>query len=202
MDKKRMSKRKTIIAEDALVSLLQSKDERGFSILYDNYSSALYGVILKIVRSEEIAADVMQDAFVKIWKNIEGYNRSKGTLFTWILNVARNTAIDKIRSQEFQNSQKNQDLETSINFIDNQGSSQFDVDAIGIRKVVENLRPEHQQMIDLLYFKGYTQAEVSEEFGIPLGTVKTRVKAAVVQLRQYFLQAGLISLFSILETWI
>jgi RNA polymerase sigma-70 factor, ECF subfamily len=202
MDKKRMSKRKTIIAEDALVSLLQSKDERGFSILYDNYSSALYGVILKIVRSEEIAADVMQDAFVKIWKNIEGYNRSKGTLFTWILNVARNTAIDKIRSQEFQNSQKNQDLETSINFIDNQGSSQFDVDAIGIRKVVESLRPEHQQMIDLLYFQGYTQAEVSEEFNIPLGTVKTRVKAAVVQLRQYFLQAGLISLFSILEKWI
>jgi RNA polymerase sigma-70 factor, ECF subfamily len=202
MDKKRMSKRKTIIAEDALVSLLQSKDERGFSILYDNYSSALYGVILKIVRSEEIAADVMQDAFVKIWKNIEGYNRTKGTLFTWILNVARNTAIDKIRSQEFQNSQKNQDLETSINFIDNQGSSQFDVDAIGIRKVVENLRPEHQQMIDLLYFQGYTQAEVSEEFNIPLGTVKTRVKAAVVQLRQYFLQAGLISLFSILEKWI
>jgi RNA polymerase sigma-70 factor, ECF subfamily len=139
---------------------------------------------------------------VKIWKNIEGYNRSKGTLFTWILNVARNTAIDKIRSQEFQNSQKNQDLETSINFIDNQGSSQFDVDAIGIRKVVESLRPEHQQMIDLLYFQGYTQAEVSEEFGIPLGTVKTRVKAAVVQLRQYFLQAGLISLFSILEKWI
>ena len=125
-----MSKRKTIIAEEALVSLLQSKDERGFSILYDNYSSALYGVVLKIVRSEEVAADVMQDAFVKIWKNIEAYNRTKGTLFTWILNVARNTAIDRIRSQEFQNSQRNQDLDTSINFIDNQESSQFDIDAI------------------------------------------------------------------------
>ncbi len=197
-----MSKRKTIIAEDALVSLLQSKDERGFSILYDNYSSALYGVILKIVRSEEIAADVVQDSFVKIWKNIEGYNRTKGTLFTWILNVARNTAIDRIRSQEFQNSQKNQDLDSSINFIDNQGSNQFDVDAIGIRKVVENLRPEHQQMIDLLYFQGYTQVEVSEEFNIPLGTVKTRVKAAVVQLRQYFLQLALLPLLSLLEKWI
>jgi len=73
-----MSKRKTIIAEEALVSLLQSKDERGFSILYENYSSALYGVVLKIVRSEEVAADVMQDAFVKIWKNIEAYSRAKG----------------------------------------------------------------------------------------------------------------------------
>ena len=195
-----MSKRKTIIAEEALVSLLQSKDERGFSILYDNYSSALYGVVLKIVRSEEIAADVMQDAFVKIWKNIQAYNRTKGTLFTWILNVARNTAIDRIRSQEFQNSQRNQDLDTSINFIDSQGGSQFDVDAIGIKKVVENLRPEYQQMIELLYFQGYTQAEVSEEFGIPLGTVKTRVKAAIIQLRQYFVELGLVLLLGILAT--
>ena len=195
-----MSKRKTIIAEEALVSLLQSKDERGFSILYDNYSSALYGVILKIVRSEEIASDVMQDAFVKIWKNIEAYNRTKGTLFTWILNVARNTAIDRIRSQEFQNSQRNQDLDTSINFIDNQESSQFDIDAIGIKKVVENLRPEYQQMIDLLYFQGYTQAEVADEFGIPLGTVKTRVKAAIVQLRQYFVEFGMVFLLGILAT--
>ena len=197
-----MSKRKTIIDEGDLVLMLQSKDERGFSILYDNYSSALYGVILKIVRTEEIAADVMQDSFVKIWKNIEAYNRTKGTLFTWMLNVARNTAIDKIRSQDFQNSQRNQDLDSTVEIIDNQASSQFDVDAIGLRKVVENLRPEHRQMIDLLYFQGYTQAEVAEEFDIPLGTVKTRVKAAIVQLRQYFVEMILIIWFGILDKWI
>ena len=197
-----MSKRKTIIEEEDLVLLLQSKDERGFSILYDNYSSALYGVILKIVRTEEIAADVMQDSFVKIWKNIEGYNRTKGTLFTWMLNVARNTAIDKIRSQDFQNSQRNQDLASTVEIIDNQASSQFDVDAIGLKKVVENLRPEHRQMIDLLYFQGYTQAEVADEFNIPLGTVKTRVKAAIVQLRQYFVEMILVIWFGILDKWI
>ena len=197
-----MSKRKTIIDEGDLVLLLQSKDERGFSILYDNYSSALYGVILKIVRTEEIAADVMQDSFVKIWKNIEGYNRTKGTLFTWMLNVARNTAIDKIRSQDFQNSQRNQDLDSTVEIIDNQASSQFDIDAIGLKKVVENLRPEHRQMIDLLYFQGYTQAEVAEEFNIPLGTVKTRVKAAIVQLRQYFVEMILVIWFGILDKWI
>jgi RNA polymerase sigma-70 factor, ECF subfamily len=194
-----MSKRKTIIDEGDLVLMLQSKDERGFSILYDNYSSALYGVILKIVRTEEIAADVLQDAFVKIWKNIEGYNRTKGTLFTWMLNVARNTAIDKIRSQDFQNSQRNQDLDSTVEIIDNQASSQFDIDAIGLKKVVENLRPEHRQMIDLLYFQGYTQAEVAEEFSIPLGTVKTRVKAAIVHLRQYFVEMIMILWFGILD---
>jgi len=182
--------------------LLQSKNHRGFSILYDNYSSALYGVILKIVRTEEIAADVLQDSFVKIWKNIEGYNRTKGTLFTWMLNVARNTAIDKIRSQDFQNSQRNQDLDSTVEIIDNQANSQFDVDAIGLKKVVENLRPEHRQMIDLLYFQGYTQAEVADEFGIPLGTVKTRVKAAIVHLRQYFVEMIMILWFGILDKWI
>jgi RNA polymerase sigma-70 factor, ECF subfamily len=197
-----MSKRKTIIDEGDLVLMLQSKDERGFSILYDNYSSALYGVILKIVRTEEIAADVLQDAFVKVWKNIEGYNRTKGTLFTWMLNVARNTAIDKIRSQDFQNSQRNQDLDSTVEIIDSQANSQFDVDAIGLKKVVENLRPEYRQMIDLLYFQGYTQAEVAEEFDIPLGTVKTRVKAAIVQLRQYFVEMILVIWFGILDKWI
>ena len=136
-----MSKRKTIIAEETLLLMLQSKDERGFSILYDNYSAALYGVILKIVRTEEIASDILQDSFVKIWRNIEGYNSGRGTLFTWMLNIARNTAIDKIRSQDFQNSQKNQDLETTINTIDKQEYSQFDVDAIGVKKVIEKLKP-------------------------------------------------------------
>lgn len=189
-----MSKRKTIIAEETLLLMLQSKDERGFSILYDNYSAALYGVILKIVRTEEIASDILQDSFVKIWRNIEGYNSGRGTLFTWMLNIARNTAIDKIRSQDFQNSQKNQDLETTINTIDKQEYSQFDVDAIGVKKVIEKLKPEHQLIIDLLYFQGYTQSEVAEEFGIPLGTVKTRVKSAINHLREYFIQfVGILS---------
>jgi RNA polymerase sigma-70 factor (ECF subfamily) len=125
---------------------------------------------------------------VKIWRNIEGYNAGKGTLFTWMLNIARNTAIDKVRSQEFQNSQKNQDLDTTINTIDKQEYSQFDVDAIGVKKVIEKLKPEHRLIIDLLYFQGYTQAEVSEEFGIPLGTVKTRVKSAINHLREYFVE--------------
>jgi RNA polymerase sigma-70 factor (ECF subfamily) len=119
-----------------------------------------------------------------------------------MLNVARNTAIDKIRSQDFQNSQRNQDLDSTVEIIDNQANSQFDVDAIGLKKVVENLRPEHRQMIDLLYFQGYTQAEVADEFGIPLGTVKTRVKAAIVHLRQYFVEMIMILWFGILDKWI
>lgn len=165
------------------MALLKQREQRGFTLLYDNYSSALYGIILKIVRIEEVAADVLQDSFVKMWRNIDHYDTSKGSLFTWMLNVARNTAIDRIRSQEYQQSQQNQSIENTVSLIEQNESIEQQVDAIGLRKVVETLRPEYRSIIELVYFKGYTQAEVAEELGIPLGTVKTRVKAALSQLR-------------------
>ena len=185
------------MTQEELLPLLLKKDDRSFTLLYDNYSKSLYGIIFNLIKDKEEAEDVLQEVFVKIWKNIDGYNQSKGTLFTWILNIARNTAIDRIRSQEYQNSQRNQDLDSTINLIDSQGSSQFDIDAIGLGKVVEKLKPEHRQVIDLLYFKGYTQEEVSKEYGIPLGTVKTRVKSAINHLRDYFVSFSLMLL-----TWL
>lgn len=180
-----MSKRKTKISEQDLLELLRTKSEKGFSVLYDNYSAALFGVVNKIVRSEEIAADVTQDAFVKIWKNLENYNSAKGTIFTWMINVARNTAIDKIRSQEYIQTRQNLEIENYVGIIDNQNSSSFNVDAIGLRNVIEKLKPEYKQLIDLVYFKGYTQSEIADEFGIPLGTIKTRIKSAITSLRGY-----------------
>jgi RNA polymerase sigma-70 factor, ECF subfamily len=175
--------RKISIAENDLVVLLKSKDQRGFSILYNNYSGALYGVLNKVVQSNETSADLLQDAFLKIWKNIEGYDAAKGSLFTWMLNITRNLAIDKVRSADYRESSLNVELEPNINQVDEEYQSVADIDGIGLQKVVEKLRPEYKQLIDLVYYKGYTQSEVSEEFNIPLGTVKTRIKAAITQLR-------------------
>lgn len=172
------------------MALLRQQDQRGFAILYDNYSAALYGVILKIVRTEETAADVMQDAFVKIWRNISSYERSKGTLFTWILNVARNTAIDKLRSQDYQQTLQNQPLDDSVGMVERENPIETQVDALGVRNVVERLKPEYRSIVELVYFQGYTQAEVAEELAVPLGTVKTRVKAALGHLRALLGHAG------------
>lgn len=166
------------------MSLLQRKEKRGFDLLYDSYSPALYGVILKIVRSEELSEDVMQDAFVKIWRNVSAYDKSKGSLFTWILNVARNTAIDKIRSQEFKKTASSQPIDGNLSAVDRQSSTQMSVEHIGLAQVVNQLKPEHQIIIDFIYFKGFTQVEVAETLNIPLGTVKTRVKAAMNHLRE------------------
>jgi RNA polymerase sigma-70 factor (ECF subfamily) len=174
------------IPEDQLVALLKAKDEKAFGILYDNYSAALYGVISRIVADDEIAQDVMQDAFVKIWKNIGAYDTSKGRLFTWIVNVARNAAIDEIRSLSFRKQGQNQSLDAAVNRSVQGKNSTHKEDHIGLKETVSGLKPEYRVIIDLLYFKGYTQEEASKELNLPLGTVKTRTRAALIQLREIF----------------
>ena len=155
-----------------------------FNILYNNYSGALFGVVNKIVQSNDDANDLLQDTFLKIWRNIDNYDASKGSIFTWMMNIARNLAIDRVRSADFRDSSQNISMEDNVIYqVDNEYHVVQDIDAIGLQKVVEKLRPEYKQLIDLVYYKGYTQAEVSEEYGIPLGTVKTRIKAAVGSLR-------------------
>jgi RNA polymerase sigma-70 factor (ECF subfamily) len=171
--------------EQELVALLKTQDESSFSYLYDRYSAALYGVVLQIVIDPELANDVLQETFVNIWRKIQTYDSSKGRLFTWMLNVARNLAIDMVRSKAFQNSRKNQDL-TDSSYTENAGVAiQPGLDNIGLKKLVEKLKPEHRSLIDLAYFKGYTHEEIAETEKLPLGTVKTRIRSALIQLREY-----------------
>jgi RNA polymerase sigma-70 factor, ECF subfamily len=192
-----MSKRKTKISEQDLLDLLKNKTEKGFSVLYDNYSSALFGVVNKIVRSEDIAADVTQDVFVKIWKNLERYDASKGTIFTWMINIARNSAIDKIRSQEYVQTRQNLEIENYVGVIDQENTSMMNIDAIGLNSIIEKLKPEYRQLIDLVYFKGYSQSEIADEFNIPLGTIKTRIKSAITTLRT-FMNVFLLTILNII----
>jgi len=176
--------RRISISEEELVTLLKDKDERGFTILYNNYSSALYGVLNKIIQSDDDASDLLQDTFLKIWRNIGNYDSSKGSIFTWMMNIARNLAIDKVRSADFRDTSQNISMEDKVVYqVDNEYQTIQEVDGIGLQKVVDKLKPEYKQLIDLVYYQGYTQAEVAEEYGIPLGTVKTRIKAAVNTLR-------------------
>ncbi|MBA4854081.1 RNA polymerase sigma factor [Emticicia sp. BO119] len=176
--------RRISISEEELVALLKDKDQRGFTILYNNYSSALYGVLNKIIQQDDDANDLLQDTFLKIWKNIGNYDASKGSIFTWMMNIARNLAIDKVRSVDFRDTSLNVSMEDKVVYqIDSEYQTAQEVDGIGLHRVVDRLKPEYKQLIDLIYYQGYTQAEVAEEYGIPLGTVKTRIKAAVNTLR-------------------
>lgn len=169
-------------SEPELVMLLKQRHEVAFSYLYDNYSGALYSIVQNIVGDTELANDVLQEVFVKIWKQIAQYDDGKGRLFTWMLNIARNAAIDMVRSKGFQNSQQNRELQESV--YEQAGTTSIAVEQIGLRKVVHKLKSEQKQLVELAYFEGYTQDEISKMLDIPLGTVKTRLRTALIQLRQ------------------
>ena len=173
---------KTTYGEAELVSLLQQRNSGAFTYLYDNYSGALYGIISQIIPDKESANDVLQEVFINIWKKIETYEISKGRLFTWMLNIARNASIDKKRSKAWQNDLKNQSLPEDVSTLENQ-SVKPDTDNMGLRKVLGKLREEQRTLIELSYFQGYTHEEIAKGMSIPLGTVKTRIRSALLQLR-------------------
>ena len=169
--------------EEVLVAQLKAKQKEALSYLYDHYSGALYGVVLRIVKKEDQAEEILQDIFLKIWNRIGSYESSKGKLFTWMVNIARNQAIDKMRSKELSKENKTDDIANLVDRIDNKEYSELSVESIGLKEVDEKLPAEQKFVIDYLYLKGYTQSELAEEFNIPLGTVKTRLRMAMIELR-------------------
>jgi RNA polymerase sigma factor (sigma-70 family) len=171
--------------EHQLVSLLKQRDNKAFEYLYDNYSGALYNIVMQILDDVDLSNDVLQDVFVNIWRKIDSYDSNKGRLFTWMLNITRNAAIDVLRSKSYQNSQKNQSISDQNEFDTGVKTSQLNVDNIGVRKVLEKLKVEQRVLIELAYFKGYTHEEIAEIESIPLGTVKTRIRSALIQLREH-----------------
>lgn len=171
-----------------LVQGLKSRDQQIFGYLYDHYSPALYGVVLKVLNDENTASDVLQEVFLKIWRGIDKYDTEKGRLFTWMLNIARNTAIDSLRSKGHKLDQKIQELSNDVYLQTSQLTVQPAVDHLGLSKVLEKLNKEQRTIIDLAYYKGCTQEEIARVLDIPLGTVKTRMRNAIIQLRNILKQ--------------
>jgi RNA polymerase sigma-70 factor, ECF subfamily len=174
---------KTKYQEQELVAQLLQQNDQAFSYLYDNYSPALFGVVSQIIPDSEMAADVLQDVFVNIWKKIRLYDETKGRLFTWILNIARNAAIDKLRSRSYQDTLKNRPLTENVNTITANSVVNPQQNDIGLKRQVGKLKDEYRVLIDMSYFQGFTHEEISKILDLPLGTVKTRIRSALIQLR-------------------
>ena len=178
--------KKISLTEEDLVRALKGKETIAIQALYDMYSGALLGVISRIIQQPEVAEDLLQETFIKIWNSADSYDSTKGRLFTWMINLARNLSIDKIRSKDFRNSNKNQDIENNVDFIDSQRKITFNADTLGLRDMVTALKPEFNDVLNMVYFKGYTHVEAAEELNLPLGTVKTRIRMAIMELRKHF----------------
>ena len=170
--------------EEELVSLLKSGDQSAFAYLYDHYSAALFGIIYRIINNNELAEDILQESFVKIWNNFSSYDPTKGRLFTWMLNIARNLTIDTTRGKSYKKQTKIQSTENAVNCATKNTNENDRFDALGIRKQLIELKEDQKQIIDLAYFEGLTQNEISKKLDIPLGTVKTRMRTAIFELRK------------------
>lgn len=160
--------------------LLRQKDNHAFSYLYDHYAGALHGVVKQIVADNELANDVVQEVFINIWRKIDTYDETKGRLFTWMLNIARNASIDKTRSKAFQQGMRQQaltDVELPMHAV------RPGVDDYGLKKVLYKLKDEQRMLIELSYYQGFTHDQIAKALNIPLGTVKTRIRSALTQLR-------------------
>ncbi len=177
---------KNKLEEHELVAALKSQSRIGAEALYSMYSGSLLGIIKRVITDDEIAEDVLQEGLVKIWHSIQQYDASKGRLFTWMCNVVRNLSIDKVRSKDFRNHSKNQDLENHVHTIDIQRNTEYRPEHLGVKDLLKKLKPDQQVVVEKIYFQGYTHVEVSEELAIPLGTVKTRLRMGIIELRKYF----------------
>ena len=176
----------TTYTENELVISLKLRRNDAFRYLYIHYRGSLFNIINQIVPDVETANDVLQEVFITVWNNIDKYDPQKGRLYTWLLNLTRNTAINKTRSKNYKSFLKNVDISNYVNSIEEKGNFQLNINQIGLRKEVSKLKDEFKVVLELAYFQGYTQEEISKALDIPLGTIKTRTRNALIELRNHF----------------
>ena len=175
--------------EQQIIDLMKKRDKRFISLLYDHYTDSLYGIVLRMLNDEALAQDVIQDSFVKIWKNADSYDPDRAKLFTWILRICRNTALDKMRSLK---SRGKHEIQTEDSNVYDNRTSNYNPDVMDLKKHLSSLEDKYVEVINALFYKGMTQKEASEALNLPLGTIKTRLKIGLRELRKVFSEKELV----------
>ena len=165
-----------------IVELLSQKNDKAIDLIYEHYAPNLYGFLCQMLGDETEAQDVLQESLIKIWNNAGSYDAKKSKLFTWLMAICRHAAIDRLRkrkknrTQEIQNSEINVDNNTVEN----------NPDHLDLAKHLMGIEEKYREVITLLFFRGYTHREASDELDLPLGTVKTRLKIALRELNKIY----------------
>ncbi len=166
-----------------LIHQLKEKQQDAFSKIYDLYAGAIYGVILKICRSEELSQEVLQDTFLAVWNKADTYNEEKASFYTWIYRIARNKSLNALRSSE-KHVIQNEDL----GVYKAEEESKTEEDLIEIKGSLHHLKPHHKKAIELVFFRGYTHREAYKEMDVPLGTFKSYIRQALKQLKENYVK--------------
>lgn len=172
-----------------LLKLISEKDTNSLSRLYDIHSKYLYTIIYYILKNEPEAEDVLQEVFLQIWEKIDSYDENLGSPLSWITKITRNKAIDRIRSKGFKKRTGEVNIDRFFDLSDVSSGADPESGANSIQESREilsalgELTENQRELIEYAYFRGFTQTELAEHFKIPLGTVKTRMRAAMMLLR-------------------
>ena len=171
--------------DEDLIGRLQKRDPRALGELYDQYGRLAYSLILRVVRDTGVAEDLVQETFLRVWNRVQGFDAKKGSLGPWLLTVARNRAIDYLRSTtgRARNSLELEATEHPALFSDMEKDILLSDKARRLKAAIEKLSPKQREVIELAYFEGLSQTEMAERMGQPLGTVKTWVRTALRNLR-------------------
>ena len=169
--------------QEQLILQFQKKDVKAYEKLYSLYCDSISGVVNNIVKNDDVAQEITQDVFIKAWNKADTYSAKKGRFFTWLLNIARNAAIDYTRSKKFKQSKQNLNSDFFVDILESSSSLDSSTNTIGLKEFVTKLGDTCKSVIELLYFKGFTQKEASEELNMPLGTIKTRNRSCIGELR-------------------
>ncbi|HEY1984058.1 MAG TPA: sigma-70 family RNA polymerase sigma factor [Terracidiphilus sp.] len=169
--------------DEALLERVRAKDQNSMTDLFDRYGSMVYSVALRILKDPGNAEDVMQDIFFQLWENPAVFNSSRGSLGAWLLVVARNRAIDSLRRRKPSDSVEDVVLAAKTNLA-SEAESHSMMDKV--RVVLNGLPSEQQKSLELAYFEGLSHSEIAAQTGDPLGTVKTRIRSALMSVRKAF----------------
>ena len=177
-----------LLADEDLISLVEANDAQAFAVLYDRHSRAAYSLAYRMMGKRQAAEDLVQDAFLKVWRAAGSYRAERGSVRTWLLSIVHNRGIDQLRS--LASHRRTQDRieasapksQPSEAFAESWRNSQSEQ----VREALKTLPPEQLKILELAYFSGYTHVEIAKLLGLPLGTVKGRMRLGLKKVRDYF----------------
>jgi RNA polymerase sigma-70 factor (ECF subfamily) len=172
------------LSDHGLLALVARGDREAFARLYDLYSEAAYSLAVRIVRDRDLAADVVQDAFLAVWKQASRFDARRGQPSTWILTVTHHTAVDLVRREDRRRAEPLDEVRAGADPAPSvEERAWLGVTREQVRAALRRLPDPHREVLELAYFDGYTQSELAERLALPLGTVKSRTFAAMGALR-------------------
>jgi RNA polymerase sigma-70 factor (ECF subfamily) len=169
--------------DSSLLALVQSGNEQAMASLFDRYSKVVYSVALRVLRDPASAEDVLQEVFMQIWRNPDSFTAARGSLGGWLSIVSRNRSIDTLRRKRPTVDVDNVPLASSFNLANEAETNSLMERARG---VIHKLPTEQRKTLEMAFFDGLTHSEIAEMTGDPLGTVKTRIRSALLTLRKAF----------------